>query len=71
MEYQNPKSQNKKFQNGISQYSETEYHTMDTDSFLLRMSFYCRDDDWGDDESDVEFDSMHEHEEYSHSEIIH
>jgi hypothetical protein len=35
------------------------------------MSFYCRDDDWSDDESDVEFDSMHEHEEYSHSEIIH
>ncbi len=35
------------------------------------MSFYCRDDDWIDDESDVEFDSMQKHEEYSHSEIIH
>jgi hypothetical protein len=35
------------------------------------MSFYCRDDDWSDDESDADFDSMHEHEEYSHSEIIH
>jgi hypothetical protein len=35
------------------------------------MSFYCRDDDWSDDESDVKFNSMHEHEEYSHSEIIH
>ncbi len=35
------------------------------------MSFYCRDDDWGDDESDADFDSMHKHEEYSHSEIIH
>jgi hypothetical protein len=35
------------------------------------MSFYCRDDDWSDDESDVKFKSMHEHEEYSHSEIIH
>ncbi len=35
------------------------------------MSFYCRDDDWSDDKSDVKFDSMHKHEEYSHSEIIH
>ncbi len=35
------------------------------------MSFYCRDDDWSDDESDADFDSMHEYEEYSHSEIIH
>jgi hypothetical protein len=35
------------------------------------MSFYCRDDDWSDDENDVEFDSMHKHEEYSHSEMIH
>jgi hypothetical protein len=34
------------------------------------MSFHCRDDDWSDDESDVEFDSIHKHEEYSHSEII-
>jgi hypothetical protein len=31
------------------------------------MSFYCRDDDWSDDESDVKFDSMHKHEEYSYS----
>ncbi len=36
------------------------------------MSFYCRDDDWNDDESDSDFDkNMHKHEEYSHSEIIH
>jgi hypothetical protein len=35
------------------------------------MSLYCRDDDWSDDESDVKFDSMHKHEEYSYSEIIH
>ena len=35
------------------------------------MSSYCRDDDWNDDESDSDFDNMHEHEEYSHSEIIH
>ncbi len=30
-QYQHPKSQNEKFQNGISQYSKTEYHIMDTD----------------------------------------
>ncbi len=30
------------------------------------MSFYCRDDDWSHDESDADFDSMQEHEEYSH-----
>ncbi len=35
------------------------------------MSFYYRDDDWNDDESDSDFDYMQEHEEYSHSEIIH
>jgi hypothetical protein len=35
------------------------------------LSFYYRDDDWSDDESDVEFDSIHKHEEYSHSDIIH
>ncbi len=35
------------------------------------MSFYYRNDDWSEDESDVKFDSMHEHEEHSHSEIIH
>jgi hypothetical protein len=35
------------------------------------MSFYSRDDDWNDDESDSDFDNMHKHEEYSHSEIIH
>jgi hypothetical protein len=26
------------------------------------MSFYCRDADWSDDESDADFDSMHKHE---------
>jgi hypothetical protein len=35
------------------------------------MSFYYRYDDWSEDESDVEFDSMHKHEEHLHSEIIH
>jgi hypothetical protein len=35
------------------------------------MSFYYRDDNWSDDESDVEFDSIHKHEEHTHSEIIH
>jgi hypothetical protein len=44
---------------------------MDTYQFLFCMSFYCRDDDWSDDESDADFDSMHKHKEYSHSEIIH
>ncbi len=34
------------------------------------MSFYYRDDDWSDDVSDADFNSMHKHEEYSHSEII-
>jgi hypothetical protein len=46
-------------------------HVMDTDYFLVCMSFYYRDDDWNDDESDSDFNNMHEHEEYSHSEIIH
>jgi hypothetical protein len=44
---------------------------MDTDYFLVFMSFYYRDDDWNDDERDSDFDYMHKHEEYSHSEIIH
>jgi hypothetical protein len=35
------------------------------------MSFYYRNDDWSEDESDVEFDNMHKHEEHLHSEIIH
>ncbi len=35
------------------------------------MSFYCRDDDWSDDKSDADLDSVHKHEEYSHCEIIH
>ena len=39
---------------------------------LFLFSFRCRDDDWSnDDESDSDFDNMHEHDEYSHSEIIH
>ena len=42
-----------------------------TDHFLFLSSFRCRDDDWSnDDESDSDFDNMHEHDEYSHSEII-
>jgi hypothetical protein len=35
------------------------------------MSFYYRNDDWSEDESDVEFDSMHKHEKHLHSKIIH
>jgi hypothetical protein len=35
------------------------------------MSIYYSDDDWSDDESDVKFDSIHKHEEHTHSEIIH
>ncbi len=35
------------------------------------MSFYYRNDDWNEDESDIKFNSMHKHEEHSHSEIIH
>ncbi len=46
-------------------------HIMDTDYFLVCMSFYYRDDNWNDDESDSDFNNMHNHEEYSHSEIIH
>jgi hypothetical protein len=69
MEYQ--RFQNKKIQNGISGYSKVEYNIMDTYQFLFCMSFYCRDDDWSDDESDADWDSMHKHEEYSHSEIKH
>ena len=43
-----------------------------TDHFLFLSSFRCRDDDWSNnDESDSDFDNMHEHDEYSHSEIIH
>lgn len=38
------------------------------DFFLLFV--YCRDYDWSDDESDSDFDNMHQHDEYSHSEII-
>ena len=34
------------------------------------LFFYCRDYDWSDDESDSDFDNMHQHDEYSHSEII-
>ena len=34
------------------------------------LCFYCRDYDWSDDESDSDFDNMHHHDEYSHSEII-
>ncbi len=41
---------------------------MDTYQFVFCMSFYCRDDDWSDNESNADFNSMHKHEEYSHSE---
>ena len=34
-------------------------HVMDTDYFLVFMSFYYRDDDWNDDESDSDFNNMH------------
>jgi hypothetical protein len=44
---------------------------MNTDLFLIRMSFYYRNNDWSEDESDVKLDSMHKHEEHLHSEIIH
>jgi hypothetical protein len=54
-----------------SVFSAHEIHVMDTDYFLVFMSFYYRDDDWNDDESDSDFNYMHKHEEYSHSEIIH
>ncbi len=43
---------------------------MDTDYFLFLLFFCCRDDDWSDDESDSDLDNMHEHDEYSLSEII-
>lgn len=42
-----------------------------SEHFLFLFSFHCRDDDWSnDDESDSDFDNMHKHDEYSHSEII-
>ncbi len=34
------------------------------------LFFSDRDDDWSEDESDLEFDNMPEHDKYSHSEII-
>ena len=45
---------------------------MNTDSngFFCLLFFYCRDYDWSDDESDSDFDNIHQHDEYSHSEII-
>jgi hypothetical protein len=43
---------------------------MDTDSHVFLLFFCCRDDVWSDDESDSDFDNMHQHDEYSHSEII-
>ena len=39
---------------------------------LFLFSFRWSDDDWSNaDESDSDFDNMHEHDEFSHSEIIH
>jgi len=43
---------------------------MDTDCYVFLLFFCCRDDDWSNDESDSDFDNMHQHDEYSHSEII-
>jgi hypothetical protein len=62
--------QNGKFQNGISCYSKTKYHTWTLILMFFLLFFCCRDDDWSDDESDSDFDNMHQHDEYSHSEII-
>ncbi len=55
----------------MSIFQNKSNHTMDTDYFLVFMSFYYRDDNWNDDESDSDFVNMHKHEEYLHSEIIH
>jgi len=38
--------------------------------FFFLLFFNCRDYDWSDDESDSDFNNMHQHVEYSHSEII-
>ena len=38
--------------------------------FLFLLFFFIREDEWSDDGSDLDFDNMHEHDEYSHSEII-
>ena len=44
---------------------------MTADGYVFFLFFfYCRDYDWSDDESDSDFDNMHQHDEYSHSEII-
>ncbi len=43
---------------------------MDTDSYVFLLFLYCRDYDWSDEESDSDFHNMHQHDEYSHSEII-
>jgi len=62
--------QNGKFQNGISRYSKTKYHTWTLILMFFLLFFCCRDYDWSDDESDSDFNNMHQHDEYSHSEII-
>ena len=44
---------------------------MTTHSYIfLLLFFYCSDFVWNDDDSDSDFDNMHQHDEYSHSEII-
>ncbi len=44
---------------------------MDTNSYVFFLLFlYCRDYDWSDEESDSDSDNMHQHDEYSHYEII-
>ncbi len=50
--------------------SYLEHHINHSATWDL-VSFYYRDDDWSDDESDVKFNSIHKHEEHTHSEIIH
>jgi hypothetical protein len=37
---------------------------------LFLYFFFIRDDEWSDNESNLDFDNIHEHDEYSHSEII-
>jgi len=49
---------------------QNEISHMDTESFFIFLFFYCRDYDWSDDESETYFNNMHQHDEYSHSEIM-
>ena len=71
MEYQNKSTHTQygKFRKGKTRYFETKYYAW-TLTFLFLLFFFIREDEWSDDESDLDFDNMHEHDEYSHSEII-